>query len=160
MEKKDNAAVMRELRLMMLKTSPSQMGCLPSEAFPNVFSVLMDWPIENAIATVRGDCQGGASLYTTANFGILGGEGHERVRNAAKSFVQTGELFRERAAKTIDFEYPAKERTRFYLVCFDEVRLIELDTARLLVEGGEFLALFVAGQTLLSELGKTRSLGS
>lgn len=151
-KKASNADAMRELRVMMLKTPPAEMGFQPSEEFPHVFAVLMDWPVELAIATVRGDCSGGASLYTTGTFGIIGGEGHERVRQAAKSFVRVGERFCERAVATTDFNYPNKENIRFYLVCFDGVRIIETNAANLAAKGGEFLDLYIEGQKLLAEL--------
>jgi hypothetical protein len=69
-----------DLRLMMLTTPPARTGGKPTEAFPRVYGILMDWPISGQTATVFSTSSGAASLYTTSTFGIIDGEGHESVR--------------------------------------------------------------------------------
>ena len=71
----------------MLTTSPSELGMKPSSEFPRVYAVLMEWPIEEDVATVFSTSTGAASLYTTSAFGIVGGEAHDAVKIAAKAFV-------------------------------------------------------------------------
>ena len=69
---------------MMLTTSPQEIGVKPTKEFRRVYGILMDWPIGEQIATVFSSSTGAASLYTTSTFGIIGGEGHETVRAAAR----------------------------------------------------------------------------
>ena len=69
----------------MLTTPPARTGGKPTEAFPRVYGILMDWPISGQTATVFSTSSGAASLYTTSTFGIIGGEGHESVRPPRRS---------------------------------------------------------------------------
>jgi hypothetical protein len=84
------AEIMREMRLVILRREGPAIF-QPSLEFPRVYGVLMDWPIHNAIVTVVSFASGDASIYTTGTFGIIGGIGHEKVRVAAKLFVNLAE---------------------------------------------------------------------
>src|SRR5207302_10389875 len=56
--KKTQADVMREIRLKILTTPPSQMGRKPTPEYPHVDSMLMDWPIEEATVSVMASSVG------------------------------------------------------------------------------------------------------
>src|SRR5262249_26588501 len=119
----------RALRQMVLTMAPADIGVKRSQDFPRVFGILMDWPIGEQTATIFSDCTGGASLYTTSTFGIIGGEGHETVRAAAIRFVRGADHLFNSAAPTTEFPYPAHDRIRFYLLTFDGVRVLDTDLA-------------------------------
>ena len=146
------AEVMRELRTKMLKASPADLGIGPTESFPRVYGVLMDWPLGDQTATVVSLCDGNASLYTTSTFGVIGGFGHASVRAAAARCVKAGERHHDDATPTKDYPYPKCGCVRFYLVCFDGVRMIEADETAL--RGGEDKCsdMWVEGQQVLTEL--------
>lgn len=128
--KQMNADVMRELRLKML-AAPAELDLKPSPEYPRVCGVLMDWPIvmgtTSFVSTVVSLSTGDASIYSTGTFGVFGGIGHETVRSAAQSLVKVGEKHYAEATPTKDYSYPKVGRVRFYLVCYDGVRVIDTD---------------------------------
>src|SRR5258708_3657256 len=114
--KANPAEIMRELRIKMLTNSPAELGQQSSPEFPRVCGVVMDWPIESGTVSVVSLSTGDASIYTTGTFGILGGIGHESVRNAAKNFVKAAEKHYDEATTTKEFPYPKAGTVRFYLI--------------------------------------------
>ena len=78
----------RDLRKVFLTTPPEQFDIQPSEDYPRVCGIAMDWPIGENVATVISLSDGSASVYTTGTFGIIGGIGVESVRTAAKKLVK------------------------------------------------------------------------
>lgn len=121
----------RQLRMMMLTTSAKGVSIQPTKSFPRVFGVLMDWPLGPQTVTVVSLCDGTASICTTSTFGVIGGIGHESVRSAAVQFVSAAEKHHDSAAPTKEYPYPKPGRVRFYLVCFDGVRVIDEDEVAL-----------------------------
>src|SRR5262245_13601884 len=142
----------RALRQMVLTMPPAEIGVKPSEDFPRVFGILMDWPIGEQTATVFSDCTGGASLYTTSTFGIIGGEGHETVRAAAIRFVRGADRLFDSATPTSEFPYPAVGRVRFYLLTFEGVRVVDTDLASIKNGTSKFAEFFGLGQDVLTQL--------
>ncbi|HEY5959114.1 MAG TPA: hypothetical protein VIV60_21300, partial [Polyangiaceae bacterium] len=136
----------------MLTTSPQQFGVKPTKEFPHVYGVLMDWPIGEQTATVFSSSTGAASLYTTATFGIIGGEGHETVRSAAQAFVHASERYLVDAHPTTEYPYPDADRVRFYLITFDGVRVIDTDLTSVTNSTGKYADLFGLGQSVLTRL--------
>jgi hypothetical protein len=153
--KKSPPEVMRELRLKMLTTPPAELGQKTSPEYPRVHGVLMDWPIERGTVSVISLSSGDASIYTTGTFGVIGGVGHETVRDAARNFVKVAEKHYDKAPPTKDYSYPNDGRIRFYLTCHDGVRSIDADLATLKNGTDKCSDLFVAGQRVITELRLT-----
>jgi len=112
----------------------------------------MDWPLGDHIATVVSLCDGNASLYSTSTFGVIGGVGHDSVRAAAARFVRTAEKHHDEAVVTREYTYPKGGHVRFYLVCFDGVRMIETDMDALTSGKDSRSDLWTEGQRVLTEL--------
>lgn len=147
------ADAMRGLRTMMLTTPASKTGIQPSKSYPKVFGIVMDLPISGGhTATVVSMCDGHASLYTTSTFGVLGGIGHESVRNASRNFVRAAQSHYDEATTTTDFPYPASDHVRFYLLGFDGVRVIDAEIASVEKRADRRLDMWTAGQRVLTEL--------
>jgi hypothetical protein len=149
---KDPADAGKELRRMMLRMPPQDLGVSPTKEFPSVYGILMDWPIGEQTATIFSTCTGSASLYTTSTFGIIGGEGHAAVRAASAAFVKAAGRFYESAASTSDYPYPAADKVRFYLLTFHGVRVIETDMPSITRGAGLYAELFGLGQAVMTEL--------
>jgi len=138
---------------MMLTTPPREMGVTPTKEFPHVYGVLMDLPVgAQQVATVFSSSTGGASLYTTSTFGILGGEGHEKVRAAAKAFVKAADRSYTAAIPATEFPYPGEGRVRFYFLTFNGVRVVDTDLASIVSGASKYAELFGLGQAVLTEL--------
>jgi hypothetical protein len=150
--KKTPADVMHEIRLKVLTTPSSQLSQKPTPEYPHVYAMLMDWPIDDTTVSVMASSVGDASIYTTGNFGVIGGIQHESVRSLAKSFVKVAEKHHDQAIATKEFAYPRPGRVRFYLICYDDVRMIEADAGSLASGKDKCSDLFIAGQHLLTEL--------
>jgi hypothetical protein len=142
----------RGLRQMALTTSPKEMGISPTADFPRVYGVLMDWPIDEQIATILSTSTGTASLYTTSTFGIIGGEGHESVRAAAVRFARAADRLFDAATPTLEYPYPAADRVRFYLLTFHGVRVVDTDLASIHERTSVYTEFFGLGQAVLTEL--------
>ena len=112
----------------------------------------MDWPIESGAVSVVSFSSGDASVYTTGTFGVFGGIGHESVRDSAKSFVKVAEKHYDEATPTQDYPYPNAGRIRFYLVCYDGVRIIETDLESVKSGRDKCSDLYSAGQRVITEL--------
>ncbi len=149
---KSGAEVMRELRIKILTSSASELGIKPTQDYPRVYTVLMDWPLGTNIISVYGSSSGDASIYTTSTFGVIGGIGHEAVRNAAHQFVKIAETHYDDAVPTKDFPYPKPGHICFYLVCFDGVRRIDADEESLRTNKNKCSDLGIAGQRVITEL--------
>lgn len=150
-EVRDDAG--RRLRMMMLATPPGEFAVVPSQEFPRIYGVLMDWPVgDGEVATVFSTSDGAASIYTTSSFGIIGGEAHEAVRAAARTLVRAADRFHDTAVPTTDYPYPASDRVRFYFLSFQGVRVIETDLASLVDGTNEFADLARLGHGVWTEL--------
>src|SRR5690348_16312981 len=103
---KNPADAGRALRHMMLTTPSEKTGQKPTEGFPRIYGILMDWPAGGQVATVFATSTGAASLYTTSTFGIIGGEGHATVRAAAINFVRAADRYFDASRPTAEYPYP------------------------------------------------------
>jgi hypothetical protein len=142
----------RALRQMMLTTPPAQTGEKPSESFPRVYGILMDWPIGKDVATIFSSSAGAASLYTTSTFGVLGGEEHASVRAAAIKFVHAADRLFDASTPTTAYPYPAADRVHFYLLTFDGVRVVDADLVTIMNHTSKYTEFFDLGQAVLTEL--------
>jgi hypothetical protein len=149
---KNRAEIMREMRLKMLTAWPKDSAHKPSQDFPHVMGVLMDWPIQSTTITVVSMSTGDASIYTTGTFGVLGGIGHESVRAAAINCVKLAQQYYDEAKPTTEYPYPAPGRVRFYLVCYDGVRVMDADLNVVSQRKDRCSDLYVAAQDVVTEL--------
>ena len=142
----------RELRRKILNTAASEAGIEQSVEVPNVWGLVVDWPVNDQIATVVALADGHASLYTTSSFGVLGGSGHERVRDAARRVVAAAG---ERIAETTPadaFPYPGDGQVFFYFLTFEGVRAATADAEGIEDGSDRLTSLFGLTQEVLTEL--------
>ncbi len=142
----------RALRARALSTTAEQLHFQPTEDFPRVFGVVMDFPSDEDTATVVSMSDGTASLYTTAAFGIIGGGAHELVRAASQRFVKLAESFHDDSIPVKAWPYPANSQAFFYLLTYVGVRRISADLDQIYAFSSEHSPLFGAGQDVLTEL--------
>lgn len=153
---KGGAAAMRELRLRWLSETPDRLGIEKTEEFPEVYGVLMDWPVGGGqTATVVSLSTGDASLYTTATFGVIGGIGHESVRKASLAFVKEAQRRVGISAPTTDHSYPDSQHIRFYFLTHKGVRSVTLPISSVEEKDSPAESLFGYGQMVLTELRLT-----
>ena len=148
----DRTSVGPELRQLALTKPPSALGMKATKEFPSVYGVVMDWPLGDYTVTVVSFSTGDASLYTTAQFGVIGGGGHEGVRAAATRLVRHAASLEKQAKVTSDRSYPPAGRIRFFLLTFRGLKSIEDDQRS--IEGGhsKYSALFGRAQEVITEM--------
>jgi hypothetical protein len=140
------------LRQMALTTPPSKLGFSSDSDFPRVYGVLTDWNLGDAIATVMSMRDGTASLYTTSTFGVIGGHGHESVRQAASRYVKLANQYVDYGKVVTDFPYPKCGQVYYYLLAYDGARLCVGDESGIERGSDATRPLFAAAQDVLTEL--------
>ena len=149
---KNPADAGKALRLMALTTPASRFGFTPDRDYPRVFGVLTDWNPGEATASILATRDGTASLYTTAKFGIIGGQGHETVRRAAEQCVKVAEGYFDRGSPVTKYPYPNHGKVNFYLLTYEGVRLCVGDELEINRGTDPMRPLFAAAQDVLTEL--------
>jgi hypothetical protein len=108
--------------------------------------------IGNETATVMSMRDGTASLYTTSTFGIIGGQGHENVRQTAARYVKTAEQFVKSSKIVTEYPYPEHGQVHFYIFTYDGVRFC-IGHEDAIEKGTDFTyPLFAAAQDVLTNL--------
>jgi len=142
----------QELRNMILSVSPDRLGLKPDTAFPKVYGLLMDWNIGEKTASILALKDGTASLYTTSSFGIIGGQGNERVRVAAERCARLAGAYYYKGRPVSAFPYPGPGQVNFFLLTYQGTRLCIADE-RMLKKGRDpYSPLFAAAQIVLTEM--------
>ena len=106
------------LRQIVFQTSPNKISIKPSEEFPSVYGVLMEIGMSEAAVSLVALADGTVSLYYETGGGVIGGGGHENVKNAGSNFIKTAEGLKENFAVARNFPLPDRGRIKFYLLTF------------------------------------------
>jgi hypothetical protein len=150
---KPSADAMRELRLRALSDGPERFHFKKKTAEgEEVYAVLMDWPLDEAVVTIVAIWDGEASIYTTGTFGIIGGVGHESVRKAATALTDEAQKNLALAAATTDFAYAKKGQVRFFFLTFSGVRSVIFTEAEVEKKGTTAFTLYSKAQQVLTEM--------
>ena len=143
---------MAALRRQALSSSPEKLGLIPTQEFPRVYGVLIEFPVAEVTVTIVSFCHGSASLYSTSSFGVIGGGSHDAVAAAAVRLVVAADPFFDQASPTTTYPYPAMGKVRFYFVSFGGVRMAEADFAAVEADQSPYSKLFWVGQEVMAQL--------
>lgn len=146
---KNPAEMMREMRTSWLTRIPERGSYTRDD---EVVAVLMDWPLGEQTVTVLSSSGGDASLYTTSTFGIIGGIGHAKVREAAVAFVGCAQHFLSITHPTTTYPYPDSQTLSLYMVTPSGVRTVSFPFSAIEQAGSPARALFAYGQQVVTEL--------
>jgi len=141
-----------DLRRLVLTTPVEKLGFAADEDYPAVYGVLAEWDIDGVTATVMSMRDGTASLYTTSTFGIIGGQGHASVRQAAARYVKLANKFAATGKPVTEFPYPKGREVFFYLLTYSGILQVTGDIAAIERESDPTHPLFWAAQDVLTEL--------
>jgi hypothetical protein len=145
------------LRELALKISPEDFGLKLGDGI-TAYGVLMEFTLPKATVTLTSYSSGDASLYISSGGGILGGIGHEAVRNAARQFVSSAQTFLSKMKEIASFPLPPTGMTHFYVLTnhglYGSAELISDDLRN---PKSEFFALFAAGQDVITEIRKSET---
>lgn len=151
-QKLDPKEAGKDLRQMVLSSPAEKFGAKPTDDFPRVYAVLTDWSLGEHFATTGCASDGWASLYTTSKFGVIGGEGHDRVRAAAIRCVKFADRYYDLSEPVTEFPYPQHGTIFFYLKTYDGIRVIKAPKKEVYDQKHKTTPLFSAAQDVLTEL--------
>jgi hypothetical protein len=147
----------RGLRDLALTRSPRDLSLQLDQTKVTAYGVLMEMGLDRATVTLTSFGSGDASLYFSTGGGILGGIGHETVRNAVQQFVRAGHTVLGKMRKVTEFPLPEAGGAHFYVLtnqgvyASPKLLLRDLENSR-----SEFSPLFFAGNDVISEIRMTQ----
>jgi len=156
---KDNAqseAPGPALRGQILSMSAATLGLQADAEFPDIWGVVVDFSIGEAIATVVALRDGTASLYTTGSFGMVGGERYLAVRHAAVTCVKaSAEIWREHRgafASGDALAYPQAGEMGFHLLGYEGVESVRVAEDDVYARAHLLTPIFAYAQGVLTQL--------
>jgi hypothetical protein len=139
-----------KLRQLAFKTTLGNLGITASFDSQEPFGILMDLSLPQGNATIVAFISGDASFYTSTGGGVIGGIGHENVRNAARKFVNSSYKYLDKMIPTIAYPLPESGKVRFYILTPKNIFTYEADEPDF--HKNELSLLYAQGHHLLTEL--------
>lgn len=143
----------QDLRNKVFSTKPETIRInIEDENKP--YAVLMEIGYPDATASLVSLIDGNASIYFSNGGGVIGGIGHESIRNAAISFVKESANYLDRMDLVTSYGLPEAGHVKFYVLtkkgCYhiDEVE-DNFDNNK-----SELTSLFFSGHGVITELRK------
>ena len=116
-----------------------------------IYGVVMDWNMGDAIVTVVSFKTGDASVYMSTGQAMIGGYSHDSVINAAKGFVSEAKNYLNKATKTENTEPTKGNNVGFYFLTKSGKYYIEEDFKNIEDNSSEFLDFFEVGNKVITE---------
>ena len=139
-----------ELRNQAINVTPDQLQ-LQLDNDNDIYGIVMDWNMGDAIATVISFKTGDASVYLSTGQVFIGGYAHETVINAAKQFVIAGEKYLSKSIQTENTEPTDEKKVDFYFLTKSGKYYIEDDFTNIENNTSDLLGLFEAGNQVITE---------
>ncbi|BDI30030.1 hypothetical protein CCAX7_20810 [Capsulimonas corticalis] len=120
---KSGPEVYHGMREFALKTKPEDIGLNAKPGEP--YGVLMDLATSSGSATLMTMCEGSVSIYYSGGGGLLGGVGHDSVRNAGLALIAAAGDYLTLMQTTQSFPLPKQNHVRFYVLTPEAVHTYE-----------------------------------
>jgi hypothetical protein len=104
------------LRNLALQSSRAKLGLPPTSTPTQPWGVIMDWGLNDGIATTVAFSDGNASVYLSTGGGFLGGAPHESILKAAKNMVAIAAECQPQTHTTAVYPLPQQSKVYFYLL--------------------------------------------
>jgi hypothetical protein len=127
--KREVASVYVGLRDTILSLDPTSVGIHQTAATPNVWGVVMDWSLDDAVATIVSLADGTTSMYLSTGGGSLGAGEHPAAAAASLSAVRLAETMLDDFPGATGSPLPPRGRTALTLLTFSGLRRFEDDNA-------------------------------
>lgn len=111
----------QSLRFLAITTPPYKYSGIQVDS---VYGVIMDYPNKNGTATLATYSTGECSLYMSNGSGIINGERHESVRQAAFALVDLAARNLRATMPTTRYPSATSEYVRFYVLTNEGVRTL------------------------------------
>jgi hypothetical protein len=138
------------LRFQAINTTPEELQ-LTVQNDMEVYGIIMDWNMGNAIVTVTSFKTGDASIYMSTGQGFIGGIGHETVKKAAKYFVSLGDKFISKANKTDKIDPVMGKDIDFYFLTKSGKYYLKEEFSKIEKKQSDISELFNAANQVITE---------
>ena len=125
----DVAAAYADLREGILGLDPASVGISPTPESPNVWGLVMDWNLDEAVATIVSLVDGTTSLYLSTGGGSIGAGEHPAPAAASIAAIRLAERMLDEFASVADSAIPVRGRTALTVLTFRGLRRFEDDNA-------------------------------
>lgn len=141
-----------DLRNLAFSATEEQIGVqLPSEQ-TKIYGVIMDWDLGEGTATLVAFLSGDASLYLSSGGGVIGGGGHENVKQAVFAFIDKAETYLNKTIKTETTPLPELDGVKFYFLTNKGKFVGQEIIQNFENESSDWLDLFEEGNKVISEI--------
>lgn len=147
-----HAQASSDLRSMVLRLSPEELGLTKDTSPGPVWGLVMETGMEGGYYTLVALADGTTSLYFSNGGGILGGGEHEPVRKAGGELLTAANQFLESAAPASSAPPPAQGLTTFYFLTFDGIRSYTAPEEELGYQRDRLSPVFHAAHAVITEL--------
>jgi len=106
----------QDLRNLAFGATMEQVGVKFIADQTKIYGVIMDWDLGEGTATLVAFLSGDASLYLSSGGGVIGGRGHDNVKQAATAFINKAEKYLSKTVKTDSTPLPGKDGVKFYFL--------------------------------------------
>jgi hypothetical protein len=151
-EPRDTAKASAELRNMVLHINPDSLGIKPSENTPNVWGVLMEFWLNQAIVTVVSLADGTTSMYFSSGGCIVGSGTTPDPAAASRQLIRVAEQFLPVIPETVACPMPKQRNVRFHLLTFTGYHSIELAESEIENKNHQLFRLYAYGQDVISKI--------
>jgi hypothetical protein len=141
-----------QLRDRALSLQPGDIGLKLSSGDVQPYGIVLEIGFPEAVATLVSLSTGDASLYYSHGGGVIGGSVHEKVRGAARQFVDSSKRFLPMMSKTVSFPLPEVGMTRFYVLTTDGVLTASARDIDLVKGRSDLSSLYQEGHQVIAEL--------
>jgi hypothetical protein len=144
-----------DMRNMALEVTADQIGVQLPVDQTKIYGVVMDWDLGEGTATLISFLSGDASLYLSSGGGVIGGSGHDNVKQAAIAFIDKAEKYLSKTTKTETTPLPDKDGVRFYLLTNKGMFVGQEEMKNFENNSSKWLDLFEEGNKVITELRNT-----
>jgi hypothetical protein len=145
----------KDLRDLALNATIDQIGVKIPSNETKIYGVVMDWDVGEGIATLVAFLSGDASLYLSSGGGMIGGSGHDNIKQAAKAFINMAEKYLGQTTKTETTPLPDKDGVKFYFLTNNGKYVGKEQMKNFENNSSAWLNLFEEGNKLISEIRMT-----
>ena len=142
----------KDLRNLALSATMDQIGVSFHTNQTKIYGVIMDWDLGEGTATLISFLSGDASLYLSSGGGMIGGSGHQNIKNAAIAFIDEAGSFLDKTSKTDTTPLPNKNCIKFYFLTNNGIFVGQEQMINIENRSSKWLDLFEEGNKVISEI--------
>ncbi len=142
----------KDLRNLALGATMEQIGVNFQTNQTKIYGVIMDWDLGDGTATLISFLSGDASLYLSSGGGMIGGSGHQNIKNTAIAFIDKANGYLELTSKADSTPLPEKSCIKFYFLTNNGIFVGQEQMINIENSSSKWIDLFEEGNKVISEI--------